>query len=290
MNKQAEIDKIIDDYIFEPTKIFVGNITNIIFVFICLFLLFSSKMQFNYVEKLKSLIFTSTYKITEPLFIVSNNINNKISSYLEFVRYKKLDLLDIENLSKEYAIKKLYIENSELRKKLDLPESYVEEYGLQEWNIKKAEIFGNFWNENQKTAYINQNIESEFAIIATTQKDAHGNIEFILVGIGKKSESQTSNISQITLLTDRNFVMPAKYLSGAKFIVAGDNSFFPKIKYAKNLSLFENNQTIYSSSDKNFIPDNIKIGVSKEIDKQMRVIPSINWNNLNYVYIFEKKT
>lgn len=253
------------------------KIETLIFVFLCIIFLLTSKIHEEYSKKVSYFFVNISAPISQiiafpinTVIILFNNFNDLIFAKKENKALKE----ELEKL-KFYYINSLNIhqENKELRNALNFVKS-------RSTNYKSARLIGianqNFGNKIYIDAGKNRNIKEGSIVI--------GNF-----GVIGRIQQVDEDISKIILITDSLSHIPIiASKARVRGILVGNNSEYMEINYLNKNNRIEIGDQIFTSGDGDTLPPGLLIGVVKKINKNsVFVVPVENINKVNIATIIE---
>ena len=247
-----------------------------IFSFLLAFTILLSTFIFsniNYSIKAKVLDYSTI--IISSLYSPINTINNSISNISGIINVhennKKLSLVNenYKNLTNDIIILKK--ENNEYKKLLNISDEI-------DFKFVTSKIISR------------SNLSYTRSVILTSGKN-----DGIVKGspvIYKKSLlgyiNQVGNISsRLISITDGSVKIPSVIIEkDFKIIVSGNNNKYLEILNYDELSPIKEGDRVFTSGDGNMYPENLFVGtIMKKSSGDLIIVPSVDINNLNYVYI-----
>ncbi len=247
-----------------------------IFSFLLAFTILLSTFIFsniNYSIKAKVLDYSTI--IISSLYSPINTINNSISNISGIINVhennKKLSLVNenYKNLTNDIIILKK--ENNEYKKLLNISDEI-------DFKFVTSKIISR------------SNLSYTRSVILMSGKN-----DSIVKGspvIYKKSLlgyiNQVGNISsRLISITDGSVKIPSVIIEkDFKIIVSGNNDKYLEILNYDELSPIKEGDRVFTSGDGNMYPENLFIGtIMKKSSGDLIIVPSVDINNLNYVYI-----
>jgi rod shape-determining protein MreC len=253
------------------------KIETLIFVFLCIIFLLTSKIHEEYSKKVSYFFVNISAPISQiiafpinTVIILFNNFNDLIFAKKENKALKE----ELEKL-KFYYINSLNIhqENKELRNALNFVKS-------RSTNYKSARLIGianqNFGNKIYIDAGKNRNIKEGSIVI--------GNF-----GVIGRIQQVDEDISKIILITDSLSHIPIiASKARVRGILVGNNSEYMEINYLNKNNRIEIGDQIFTSGDGDTLPPGLLVGVVKKINKNsVFVVPVENINKVNIATIIE---
>lgn len=253
------------------------KIETLIFVFLCIIFLLTSKIHEEYSKKVSYFFVNISAPISQiiafpinTVIILFNNFNDLIFAKKENKALKE----ELEKL-KFYYINSLNIhqENKELRNALNFVKS-------RSTNYKSARLIGianqNFGNKIYIDAGKNRNIKEGSIVI--------GNF-----GVIGRIQQVEEDISKIILITDSLSHIPIiASKARVRGILVGNNSEYMEINYLNKNNRIEIGDQIFTSGDGDTLPPGLLVGVVKKINKNsVFVVPVENINKVNIATIIE---
>ena len=247
-----------------------------IFSFLLAFTILLSTFIFsniNYSIKAKVLDYSTI--IISSLYSPINTINNSISNISGIINVhennKKLSLVNenYKNLTNDIIILKK--ENNEYKKLLNISDEI-------DFKFVTSKIISR------------SNLSYTRSVILTSGKN-----DGIVKGspvIYKNSLlgyiNQVGNISsRLISITDALVKIPSVIIEkDFKIIVSGNNNKYLEILNYDELSPIKEGDRVFTSGDGNMYPENLFVGtIMKKSSGDLIIVPSVDINNLNYVYI-----
>ncbi|MAW58043.1 MAG: hypothetical protein CL564_00215 [Alphaproteobacteria bacterium] len=247
-----------------------------IFSFLLAFTILLSTFIFsniNYSIKAKVLDYSTI--IISSLYSPINTINNSISNISGIINVhennKKLSLVNenYKNLTNDMIILKK--ENNEYKKLLNISDEI-------DFKFVTSKIISR------------SNLSYTRSVILMSGKN-----DSIVKGspvIYKKSLlgyiNQVGNISsRLISITDGSVKIPSVIIEkDFKIIVSGNNNKYLEILNYDELSPIKEGDRVFTSGDGNMYPENLFVGtIMKKSSGDLIIVPSVDINNLNYVYI-----
>ena len=247
-----------------------------IFSFLLAFTILLSTFIFsniNYSIKAKVLDYSTI--IISSLYSPINTINNSISNISGIINVhennKKLSLVNenYKNLTNDMIILKK--ENNEYKKLLNISDEI-------DFKFVTSKIISR------------SNLSYTRSVILMSGKN-----DSIVKGspvIYKKSLlgyiNQVGNISsRLISITDALVKIPSVIIEkDFKIIVSGNNNKYLEILNYDELSPIKEGDRVFTSGDGNMYPENLFVGtIMKKSSGDLIIVPSVDINNLNYVYI-----
>ncbi|MFP6779279.1 MAG: rod shape-determining protein MreC [Alphaproteobacteria bacterium] len=247
-----------------------------IFSFLLAFTILLSTFIFsniNYSIKAKVLDYSTI--IISSLYSPINTINNSISNISGIINVhennKKLSLVNenYKNLTNDIIILKK--ENNEYKKLLNISDEI-------DFKFVTSKIISR------------SNLSYTRSVILMSGKN-----DSIVKGspvIYKKSLlgyiNQVGNISsRLISITDGSVKIPSVIIEkDFKIIVSGNNNKYLEILNYDELSPIKEGDRVFTSGDGNMYPENLFVGtIMKKSSGDLIIVPSVDINNLNYVYI-----
>ena len=250
------------------------TILSFLFAFIILLTTFSfSNISYSLKAKVldySTIIISSLYS---PINTLNNSISN-ISSIINVHENNKILMLENENyknLANNLSI--LKIKNNEYKKLLNISDDI-------KYNFTTSKIISRSNLSYTKSVILmsgkNDNIAEGSPVIYNNSLLGYinqvGNISSRLISI-------TDGIVKVpSIIHEKDF----------KIIVSGNNDKYLEILNYDELSPINEGDRVYTSGDGNKFPENLFVGtVMKKSNGDLIIKPSIDINNINYVYILD---
>jgi rod shape-determining protein MreC len=269
-----------DDFIIAIRSAFLKKSTKqkfslLTLVFISIFIIILSGINFSAVNKIKSFLNEIVYRSS---FVVSIPENLIISAYLKTKKYSnfykdyEVNRKELENLkSKEISSKIIISENNELK-------NLIEDYTLSSNKIL-AKVIVDHQSPFLKTIIINKG-SSEGIKIGTNIYDKN-------YLVGRVIEVNIKS-SRVLLLSDLNSSVPISITPGnVQAIIIGNGKNSGEIKYIKdNLIEKIKDQTIaYTSGAGSIFKSGIPVGTVKKIEDNFLINFYSDFQQLKYVFV-----
>ena len=248
------------------------TILSFLFAFIILLTTFTFS-NISYSIKAKVLDYSTI--IISSLYSPINTLNNSISNISGIINVhennKKLSLVNenYKNLTNDIIILKK--ENNEYKKLLNISDEI-------DFKFVTSKIISR------------SNLSYTRSVILMSGKN-----DSIVKGspvIYKKSLlgyiNQVGNISsRLISITDGSVKIPSVIIEkDFKIIVSGNNNKYLEILNYDELSPIKEGDRVFTSGDGNMYPENLFVGtIMKKSSGDLIIVPSVDINNLNYVYI-----
>ena len=277
-----------DDFVIAIRSAFLKKSTKqkfslLTLVFLSIFIIVLSGINFSPINKIKSFINEIVYRSSFVVSIPENFIKNyylKIKTYSNFYNNYENNKIKLEHLkSKEISSKIIVSENNELK-------NLIEDYTLSSNKIL-AKVIVDHKSPFLKTIIINKG-SSEGVKIGTNIFD-----EKYLVGrvieVNYKS-------SRVLLLSDFNSSIPISITPGnIQAIVIGSGNNLGEIRYIKDNLIEEiQNQSIgYTSGTGSIFKSGIPVGTINKTDNKVLINFYSDFQQLKYVFVeieIEKET
>jgi len=277
-----------DDFVIAIRSAFLKKSTKqkfslLTLVFLSIFIIVLSGINFSPINKIKSFINEIVYRSSFVVSIPENFIKNyylKIKTYSNFYNNYENNKIKLEHLkSKEISSKIIVSENNELK-------NLIEDYTLSSNKIL-AKVIVDHKSPFLKTIIINKG-SSEGVKIGTNIFD-----EKYLVGrvieVNYKS-------SRVLLLSDFNSSIPISITPGnIQAIVIGSGNNSGEIRYIKDNLIEEiQNQSIgYTSGTGSIFKSGIPVGIINKTDNKLLINFYSDFQQLKYVFVeieIEKET
>jgi rod shape-determining protein MreC len=275
-----------DDFVIAIRSAFLKKSTKqkfslLTLVFLSIFIIILSGINFTPIKKLKSLINEVVYRSSFVVSLPENLIKNsylKIERYSNFYREYNINKKELENLkSKEISSKIIISENKELK-------NLIEDYTLSSNKIL-AKVIVDHKSPFLRTIIINKG-SSEGLVIGTNIYDK----KYL---VGRVIEVNYKS-SRVLLLSDLNSNVPISITPGnVQAIIVGNGKNSGEIKYIKDnlIEEIEDESIAYTSGTGSIFKSGIPIGRIKIVDNKFLVNFYSDYDQLKYVFveIFEKK-
>ena len=250
------------------------TILSFLFAFIILLTTFTfSNISYSIKAKVldySTIIISSLYS---PINTLNNSISN-ISSIINVHENNKILILENENyknLANNLSI--LKIKNNEYKKLLNISDDI-------KYNFTTSKIISRSNLSYTKSVILmsgkNDNIAEGSPVIYNNSLLGYIN--------------QVGNISsRLISITDGIVKVPSIiHEKDLKIIVSGNNDKYLEILNNDELSPINEGDRVYTSGDGNKFPENLFVGtVMKKSNGDLIIKPSIDINNINYVYILD---
>ena len=269
-----------DDFIIALRSAFLKKTTKqkfslLTLVFISIFIIFLSSLNFTIVNKTKIFINEIVYRSSFIVSIPENIIKNSyfgIKEYSTFYKDYDTNKDELENLkSKEISSKIIISENKELK-------NLIEDYTLSSNKIL-AKVIVDHMSPFLRTIIINKG-SSEGLEIGTNIYDRNYLVGRV-IEVNYKS-------SRVLLLSDLNSSVPISITPGnVQAIVVGDGKNSGEIKYIKdNLAKYIEDQSIaYTSGTGSIFKSGIPVGRVSEIENRFLINFYSDFEQLKYVFV-----
>ena len=269
-----------DDFIIAIRSAFLKKTTKqkfslLTLVFISIFIISLSSLNFTIVKKIKIFINEIVYRSSFVVSIPENLIKNSYLGIREYsIFYKDYDTNknELENLkSKEISSKIIISENKELK-------NLIEDYTLSSNKIL-AKVIVDHMSPFLRTIIINKG-SSEGLKIGTNIYDRNYLVGRV-IEVNYKS-------SRVLLLSDLNSSVPISITPGnVQAIVVGDGKNSGEIKYIKdNLAKYLEDQSIaYTSGTGSIFKSGIPVGRVSEIENRFLINFYSDFEQLKYVFV-----
>ncbi len=253
------------------------KIETLIFVFLCIIFLLTSKIHEEYSKKISYFFVNISVPISQIIAFPINSAITLFENFNDLIFAKKENKALKEELEKLkfYYINSLNIhqENKELRNALNFVKS-------RSTNYKSARLIGianqNFGNKIYIDAGKNRNIKEGSIVI--------GNF-----GVIGRVQQVDEDISKIILITDSLSHIPIiASKARVRGILVGNNSEYMEINYLNKNNRIEVGDQIFTSGDGDTLPPGLLVGIVKKIYKNsVFVVPVENINKVNIATIIE---
>ena len=221
-------------------------------------------------------------KILNISFLIKDIVLNSLPEFSTFQGYfvsKQQLILENEILqreAKEYGLwelkaKQLEIENEIIKKELSLAPP-------KNNSFITAKILIDTNNTFRKSIIINvgRNMDIQIGQAATTSKGLAGSIVEVY-----------DYYSRVLLITDINSKIPVRIgKKNIKAIVSGKNKKELDFLHFQGQETINENEIVYTSGDGGYFNSGIPIGITMIKNDKMHVIPSNNFEELQYMQIF----
>lgn len=253
------------------------KIETLIFVFLCIIFLLTSKIHEEYSKKISYFFVNISVPISQIIAFPINSAIILFENFNDLIFAKKENKALKEELEKLkfYYINSLNIhqENKELRNALNFVKS-------RSTNYKSARLIGianqNFGNKIYIDAGKNRNIKEGSIVI--------GNF-----GVIGRVQQVDEDISKIILITDSLSHIPIiASKARVRGILVGNNSEYMEINYLNKNNRIEVGDQIFTSGDGDTLPPGLLVGIVKKVYKNsVFVVPVENINKVNIATIIE---
>jgi len=269
-----------DDFVIAIRSAFLKKSTKqkfslLTLVFLSIFIIILSGINFSPVKKIKSFINEIVYRSS---FVVSIPENLIISSYLKLKEYSnfykdyEFNKIELEELkSKEISSKILVSENNELK-------NLIEDYTLSSNKIL-AKVIVDHQSPFLKTIIINKG-SSEGIKIGTNIYDKN-------YLVGRVIEVNFKS-SRVLLLSDLNSSIPISITpSNVQAIIIGNGHNTGEIKYIKDnlIELIQDQSIAYTSGAGSIFKSGIPVGIVNKNDNNFLVNFYSDFQQLKYVFV-----
>ena len=269
-----------DDFVIAIRSAFLKKSTKqkfslLTLVFLSIFIIILSGINFSPVKKIKSFINEIVYRSS---FVVSIPENLIISSYLKLKEYSnfykdyEFNKIELEELkSKEISSKILVSENNELK-------NLIEDYTLSSNKIL-AKVIVDHQSPFLKTIIINKG-SSEGIKIGTNIYDKN-------YLVGRVIEVNIKS-SRVLLLSDLNSSIPISITpSNVQAIIIGNGHNTGEIKYIKDnlIELIQDQSIAYTSGAGSIFKSGIPVGIVNKNDNNFLVNFYSDFQQLKYVFV-----
>ena len=269
-----------DDFVIAIRSAFLKKSTKqkfslLTLVFLSIFIIILSGINFSAVKKIKSFINEIVYRSS---FVVSIPENLIISSYLKLKEYSnfykdyEFNKIELEDLkSKEISSKILVSENNELK-------NLIEDYTLSSNKIL-AKVIVDHQSPFLKTIIINKG-SSEGIKIGTNIYDKN-------YLVGRVIEVNIKS-SRVLLLSDLNSSIPISITpSNVQAIIIGNGHNTGEIKYIKDnlIELIQDQSIAYTSGAGSIFKSGIPVGKVNKNDNKFLVNFYSDFQQLKYVFV-----
>ncbi len=271
--KKGFLDNLIFLYNFIINKFYYWII--IIFSLLGIYYFNKESSPLYYVRAIGYNVVAEVY---ESLLFISSPIQNKYNQLIdEFFdwHYGDKKKISITTPQDELAIALLKSENAQL-KKLN---NYA--WQLPEYDYVSARAISISANAFGKSFLINagrdNGIKKGSAVI--NESGLIGRI----IEVNNKS-------ARVLLLTEMHFKVPAIFLSSnINCLAIGSNSLQLDLNYLSDLEQILEGDILITSGEGGVVPYGIKIGHAKFINGNLKIEPSVNFNNITIVSVFTEK-
>ena len=274
-----------DDFIIAIRSAFLKKSTKQKFsllslVFLSIFIIILSGINFSPINKIKNLINEIVYRSSFVVSIPENLIINsylKIKTYSNFYNNYKANKIELENLKSEEISSKIIIsENKELK-------NLIEDYTLSTNKIL-AKVIVDHKSPFLKTIIINKGSSQEIKIGT--------NIYDKKYLVGRVIEVNYKS-SRILLLSDLNSSVPISITPGnVQAIVIGNGNNSGEIKYIKDnlIEAIEDKSIAYTSGTGSIFKSGIPVGTVSKTENKFLINFYSDFQQLKYVFVeIEKK-
>jgi rod shape-determining protein MreC len=269
-----------DDFVIAIRSAFLKKSTKqkfslLTLVFLSIFIIILSGINFSAINKIKSFINEIVYRSS---FVVSIPENLIINSYIKIKRYSNFyndyetNKIELENLkSKEISSKIIISENNELK-------NLIEDYTLSSNKIL-AKVIVDHKSPFLKTIIINKG-SSERIKIGTNIFDRNYLVGRV-IEVNYKS-------SRVLLLSDLNSSVPISITPGnVQAIVIGNGNNSGEIKYIKDnlIEEIQDQSIAYTSGTGSIFKSGIPVGVVKKTENFFLINFYSDFQQLKYVFV-----
>jgi len=274
-----------DDFVIAIRSAFLKKSTKQKFsllslVFLSIFIIILSGINFSPINKIKNLINEIVYRSSFVVSIPENLIINsylKIKTYSNFYNNYKANKIELENLKSEEISSKIIIsENKELK-------NLIEDYTLSTNKIL-AKVIVDHKSPFLKTIIINKGSSQEIKIGT--------NIYDKKYLVGRVIEVNYKS-SRILLLSDLNSNVPISITPGnVQAIVIGNGNNSGEIKYIKDnlIEAIEDKSIAYTSGTGSIFKSGIPVGTVSKTENKFLINFYSDFQQLKYVFVeIEKK-
>ena len=274
-----------DDFVIAIRSAFLKKSTKQKFsllslVFLSIFIIILSGINFSPINKIKNLINEIVYRSSFVVSIPENLIINsylKIKKYSNFYNNYKANKIELENLKSEEISSKIIIsENKELK-------NLIEDYTLSTNKIL-AKVIVDHKSPFLKTIIINKGSSQEIKIGT--------NIYDKKYLVGRVIEVNYKS-SRILLLSDFNSNVPISITPGnVQAIVIGNGNNSGEIKYIKDnlIEAIEDKSIAYTSGTGSIFKSGIPVGTVSKTENKFLINFYSDFQQLKYVFVeIEKK-
>ena len=274
-----------DDFVIAIRSAFLKKSTKQKFsllslVFLSIFIIILSGINFSPINKIKNLINEIVYRSSFVVSIPENLIINyylKIKAYSIFYNNYKANKIELENLKSEEISSKIIIsENKELK-------NLIEDYTLSSDKIL-AKVIVDHKSPFLKTIIINKGSSQEIKIGT--------NIYDKKYLVGRVIEVNYKS-SRILLLSDLNSSVPISITPGnIQAIVIGNGNNSGEIKYVKDnlIEEIEDKSIAYTSGTGSIFKSGIPVGTVSKTENKFLINFYSDFQQLKYVFVeIEKK-
>ena len=274
-----------DDFVIAIRSAFLKKSTKQKFsllslVFLSIFIIILSGINFSPLNKIKNLINEIVYRSSFVVSIPENLIINsylKIKKYSNFYNNYKANKIELENLKSEEISSKIIIsENKELK-------NLIEDYTLSTNKIL-AKVIVDHKSPFLKTIIINKGSSQEIKIGT--------NIYDKKYLVGRVIEVNYKS-SRILLLSDFNSNVPISITPGnVQAIVIGNGNNSGEIKYIKDnlIEAIEDKSIAYTSGTGSIFKSGIPVGTVSKTENKFLINFYSDFQQLKYVFVeIEKK-
>ena len=274
-----------DDFVIAIRSAFLKkstkqNFSLLSLVFLSIFIIILSGINFSPLNKIKNLINEIVYRSSFVVSIPENLIINsylKIKTYSNFYNNYKANKIELENLrSKEVSSKIIISENKELK-------NLIEDYTLSTNKIL-AKVIVDHKSPFLKTIIINKGSSQEIKIGT--------NIYDKKYLVGRVIEVNYKS-SRILLLSDLNSSVPISITPGnVQAIVIGNGNNLGEIRYIKDnlIEEIEDKSIAYTSGAGSIFKSGIPVGTVSKTENKFLINFYSDFQQLKYVFVeIEKK-
>ena len=274
-----------DDFVIAIRSAFLKKSTKQKFsllslVFLSIFIIILSGINFSPLNKIKNLINEIVYRSSFVVSIPENLIINsylKIKAYSNFYNNYKSNKIELENLKSEEISSKIIIsENKELK-------NLIEDYTLSSDKIL-AKVIVDHKSPFLKTIIINKGSSQEIKIGT--------NIYDKKYLVGRVIEVNYKS-SRILLLSDLNSSVPISITPGnVQAIVIGNGNNSGEIKYIKDnlIEEIKDKSIAYTSGAGSIFKSGIPVGTVSKTENKFLINFYSDFQQLKYVFVeIEKK-
>jgi len=274
-----------DDFVIAIRSAFLKKSTKQKFsllslVFLSIFIIILSGINFSPINKIKNLINEIVYRSSFVVSIPENLIINsylKIKAYSNFYNNYKANKIELENLKSEEISSKIIIsENKELK-------NLIEDYTLSSDKIL-AKVIVDHKSPFLKTIIINKGSSQEIKIGT--------NIYDKKYLVGRVIEVNYKS-SRILLLSDLNSSVPISITPGnVQAIVIGNGNNLGEIRYIKDnlIEEIKDKSIAYTSGAGSIFKSGIPVGTVSKTENKFLINFYSDFQQLKYVFVeIEKK-
>ena len=274
-----------DDFVIAIRSAFLKKSTKQKFsllslVFLSIFIIILSGINFSPINKIKNLINEIVYRSSFVVSIPENLIINsylKIKAYSNFYNNYKANKIELENLKSEEISSKIIIsENKELK-------NLIEDYTLSTNKIL-AKVIVDHKSPFLKTIIINKGSSQEIKIGT--------NIYDKKYLVGRVIEVNYKS-SRILLLSDLNSSVPISITPGnVQAIVIGNGNNLGEIRYIKDnlIEEIKDKSIAYTSGAGSIFKSGIPVGTVSKTENKFLINFYSDFQQLKYVFVeIEKK-